>query len=124
MVFESQPTRRWSALILAFAVLYFGVHLWFLVAAAASLNNTDRADFFSEARDSMAYWSLFCLLGIAFAATALRFERLTTLSQRVVLVACAATGVLVGSIAEWWTSLYFVFPAVFLALSHQQAAHA
>jgi hypothetical protein len=121
---KSRSTRGWSAGLLATAAVYFGIHLWFLLSALFTLDNSSRSMFWDQVRESITYWFVFVVAGIALAFFAMRFNILSIGAQRTVLAVCVVTGVTAGLVAEWWTSLYFFFPVVFLALSHRRAVHA
>src|SRR5450755_1839568 len=120
---KSLSTRRWSAGLLATAAVYFGIHLWFLLSALFTLDTSNRSMFWNQARESITYWFVFVVSGISLAFFAIRFNSLTVGAQRTVLAVCLIIGVTTGLVAEWWTSLYFFFPVVFLALSHRRAVH-
>ena len=122
MDFAPASTRKLSALLLVFAATYFGVHLWIVLTAL--INDTDRTVFLDMAGESITYWSVFCVLGVVLGAFALRYERLSIWMQRAGLISAGCAGLVAGYLAEWWTSLYFLLPAIFLPLAHRRAAHA
>jgi hypothetical protein len=120
----SQSTQRWSALMLAFAAVHFGVHLWFLLRALPTLNRADRAAYLDASAESIAYWLAFCGAAIVLGVPVLRYDRLTPRMQRVLLVACSLVAAAVGYVGEWWAALYFLFPVLFLAGGRGTKAHA
>ncbi len=99
------------------AAIYFAVSLGFILRALFNLDNPDRAAFLDLARESIGYWSSFCVLALVLAVFVFRFNSHSTPTKRAVVVACAISGAAAGIVAEWWIGLFFVLPAIFLALS-------
>jgi hypothetical protein len=110
-------TRRVCAAVLVMAAIYFASSLGLILIALFNLDSPDRAAFLDLARESIGYWSSFCVLALVLAVFVFRFNSHSTPTKRAVVVVCAISGVAAGMVAEWWTCLFFVLPAVFLALS-------
>ena len=123
MVFPPPATRRWAALLLATGAVYFGVHVLAAATGVASLCFSDRAAFIDSLLGSMGSWLLVCLAGAVFAVLAWRYDRLDGAKRQAVLVGCVIAGSVAGVI-EWWSAMYFLFPAAFLALAHGEPVRA
>ena len=112
-----RPTRWVCAAPLVVAAIYFACSLGFILSALFNLDSPDRAAFLDLARESIGYWSSFCVLALVLAVFVFRFNHHSTPTKRAVVVVCAISGVAVGIVAEWWVGLFFVLPAIFLAVS-------
>jgi hypothetical protein len=117
MDLNPRSTRWMCAALLAMAAIYFAFSLGFVLRALFNLDNSDRAAFLDIARESIGYWSAFCVFALVLAFFAFRFDYQSTSTKRAVVVVCAITGAAAGLLAEWWVSLFFVLPAIFLALT-------
>ncbi len=122
MSLDVASTRKIAVVLGLAAAIYFGVHVWFVVSGALALDSENRAQLLDESAPTLAYWTLFIVAGAALAALAQRFHTFKVSTRRAVIVAMAILGVLAGSVAEWWTSLYYLVPALALALSRQGTA--
>lgn len=112
-----RSTRWVCTALLVLAAIYFAVSLGFILRALFNLDNPDRAAFLDLARESIGYWSSFCVLALVLAVFVFRFNSHSTPTKRAVVVACAISGAAAGIVAEWWVCLFFVLPAIFLAVS-------
>jgi len=99
------------------AAIYFAWSLGFILKALLNLDRPDRAAFLDLARESIGYWSSFCVLALVLAVFVFRFNYHGTPTKRAVVVVCAIRGAAAGVVAAWWTCLFFVLPAILLALS-------
>jgi hypothetical protein len=95
-----------------------------LLSPVSAMGADDRTPFLREAREAIVYWSLFFIAGFGLAVLALLFGRFGVLAQRASLAGFVLVGLAVGSVSEWWTSLYFFVPAILLFMAHRRAAHA
>src|SRR5262245_54062535 len=108
--------RRWAALLLAAGAGYFGVHAWAVAAGVAGLCFADRGALIDSVVESMGSWLLIGTAGAVLCVLALRYDRLGTETQRGILLCCAIAGSAAG-VVEWWSSMYFLAPAAFLAIA-------
>jgi len=123
MLFPPTATRRWATLLLATGAVYFGVHVLAAATGVASLCFSDRAAFMDSLLGSMGSWLLVCVAGVALAVLAWRYDRLDGAKRQAVLLGCVIAGSVAGVI-EWWSAMYFLFPAAFLAMAHGEPARA
>src|SRR5262245_19315272 len=122
MVLPPHSTRRWAALLLATGAVYFGAHVLAAATGVSNLCFSDRAAFIDSLFGSMGSWLLVCVAGVVLAILAWRYERLDGAMRRTMLLACVIAGSVAGVI-EWWSAIYFLFPALFLAMAHAEPAH-
>jgi hypothetical protein len=123
MVLPPQSTRRWAALLLATGAVYFGVHVLAAATGVASLCFSDRTALIDSVLGSMGSWLLVCVAGAVLAVLAWRYDRLDSAKRLRLLVACVIAGSVAG-VVEWWSAMYFLFPAAFLAMAHSEPARA
>jgi hypothetical protein len=112
-----RATRWMCAVLLVVAAIYFACSLGLILSALFKLDSPDRATFLDLARESIGYWSSFCVLALVLAFFVFRFNYHSTPTKRAVVVVCAISGAAASIVAEWWICLFFVLPAIFLALS-------
>jgi hypothetical protein len=123
VAFPPYSTRRWAALLLATGAVYFGAHVMAAATGASNLCFSDRTAFIDSLLGSMGSWLLVCVAGVLLAVLAWRYDRLDGGKRQAVLVACVIAGSVAGVI-EWWSALYFLFPAAFLTMAHGEALRA
>jgi hypothetical protein len=124
MHFEPRPSSIAAAIVYGAAAVLSAASLWFVVSGAFRLDDTNRNAVLSDMRTALVVWVLLCGFGITFATLALRFARLSIPLRRVVLFASCGVALIAGAWLEWWQSLYFLFPAVVLALAFREVVHA
>jgi hypothetical protein len=124
MHFEPRQSSVLAAVVYSAAAILSAASLWFVLSSAFSFDDAIRNALLSGMRSLLVGWAFVCALGIIFAGLALRFVRLSIPLQRATLLASCGAAVVAGMWLEWWQSLYFLFPALVLALAFRGTAHA
>jgi len=116
-----ESTKRWASLLLATGAVYFGAHVLAAAMGVSNLCFSDSTALVDSVLGARGSWLLVCAAGILLAVLAWRYDRLDGAKRQAMLVACVIAGSVAGVI-EWWSAMYFLFPAAFLALAYVEPA--
>jgi hypothetical protein len=124
MHLEPRQSSIIAAIVYGAAAVYSAAGLWFVLSSAFRLDDANRNALLTDAHSMLLAWALVCGMGIFFVIFALRFPRLSISLRRVMLVASCGVALIAGTWLEWWQFLYFLFPALVLAIAFRGPAHA
>ena len=123
MQFEPHRIRVVAALLYAAGGAFSFASLWLVLSEAFGFDEANRDFLLLEMRPVLLTWLLVCGAGAVFAVLAFRFATLSASARRATLVTSCVVAAVAGFWLEWWQSLYFLVPAVLLALAFRRAAN-
>jgi hypothetical protein len=124
MHFEPRQSRALAAFLYGVAVVVAAASFWFVLSSAFELDPANRNRVLIEMRPVLFTWVVVCCAGVLFSVLSLRFATLSVTLQRGMLAASLVVAAAAGVWLEWWHSLYFLLPALVLALAYREAVHA